>query len=249
MSCGAGTVDNNDDFVARFGVNSLKKLFRHNLSGFVSGLDLAASSAAFSVLSHADFHFIVCQSGDFLSGGGMSGSAHCNSQRRHVVVELVGNAADFVQIPAAFSRSAGNLRQRNAANQTAAIGNRSAQTGGNVFVRIDRTDVKSFVFRHFHSHVAAHDVASMVKNDQQRTGFPIHFFQSLENVRSARRGKNVASNGNVKHAVSDKTADCGFVSGSAHRNDGDLVGRLGVGTADQFLIYDDLVRERDLHAG
>ena len=80
----------------------------------------------------------------------------------------------------------------------------------------------------------------MVKNDQQRTGFPIHLFQSLEDVRSARRGKDVASDGNVKHAVSDKTADCRFVSGSAHRNDGDLVGRQ-IDTVGLFELADQVV--------
>ena len=98
-------------------------------------------------------------------------------------------ATDLVEVHAGLGGRAGDLVQRNAAHQAAAVGGRGVGAGRDVLVREDHADVQALLLGHLHGHVGAHHVAGVVEHDQQHAGRAIGLLQRLEDLRRAGAAK------------------------------------------------------------
>ena len=95
--------------------------------------------------------------------------------------------------------------------------------------------VDAFLVGHFGGHVGAHDVAGMVEHDQENARVALGQAQRFEHLGRAGRGEDVADDAEVQRPCADEAAEGRFMAGPAEGDERDLVGRLGLGAADDFV--------------
>ena len=75
----------------------------------------------------------------------------------------------------------------------------------------------------------------VVENHEQNSRGALGQAQRLDDFRRPGSGEDVAHDAVVEHARAHKAAQRGFVPGAAQRHDGDAVGRLRLGAANDLL--------------
>ena len=95
------------------------------------------------------------------------GGSHRHRQRRHVVIETLGDGVDFFEAVARFRGCPGNLAKGNAAHEATPVFGGRIGAWGNVFVCEKALVSDAFLVSHFHRHGSAQHVAGMVEDHEE----------------------------------------------------------------------------------
>ena len=118
--------------------------------------------AAFAMLAHAYFHFVVAELGYRLAGLRVGAAAHRNGEGSDSPVKLFRNRKDFVEPHARLRRRPRNFYKRNATRKPPALRLGRVEPRGDVVGYENRLHVYFFARRHFKRHIRAHYVSRVV---------------------------------------------------------------------------------------
>ena len=156
-------------------------------------------------------------------GAGAQGQAH----RTGLVVDLGGDAGDFLEGVAALGGRARDLLDEDRSGDAPASRRVQGVLDGDVVVDDDGGDRDVLHVGQLGGGLEVEDVARVVLDDVQDARAVVGGLRGLQDRVGGGRGKDRAGNGRIQHAFADEARVQGLVSGSATGDEADLALSLG----------------------
>ena len=235
--CGCtGTINDQHYFFTRLDTDIFYQCIYHNFCCFIVRFHGLTTTAAFTMLTHTNFHIIfakVCQSG---TSGRMCCTAYSNSQCSHIISKSLCNGCYFFQTFAFCGSSTGNFVSRDTANQTSSVISVFTRCVGYIFLCNHFDAVDALFIDLFHGKFGCEHITGMVQYNIQNTFSLIRQFDGIYTCLRARSRKNVAHYGNIHHTFPNKTGNGGFVSRSSLCNNGYTISVFQTFINDHILV-------------
>ena len=222
---GAEAVDEHRHLVALFAADVLKQVFNDAFCKFIRRLQLFRLSARLAVNAHAELDLVVAdvENGSAFRRGSAAGER--KAEGANIVDDLVGYRFDFFEGLALFRRRAGYLVHEHRARDAASADGVEGVLHRDVVVDVDRVHFDAvLVLGEFRRIVEVHAVAGIVLDDEQHALVGGAFLDGVVHLDLRGGGEYVAAYRAVEHAFADEAGVCRFVTGSAARYEGNLVG-------------------------
>lgn len=168
---------------------------------------------------------------------GNGAARESETERTHVVDNLVCNRFDFFEALALFCRRACAFVYENGACNASATDGIERVFDCDVVVDVHCVNLDAVLLSVAHCVVEVHAVARIVFDDEKHAFVGCALLDCVVNLNLRGGCENVAANRSVKHAFSDKTCVCGFVTATAAGDKADFC-FVDVFLFDDFVFFD-----------
>ena len=175
----------------------------------------------------AQLDLVLAQVEGGLAGVGHGAGAQGQAHGAGLVVDLGGDAGDFLEGVAALGGSARDLLHEDRSGDATAPRRVEGILDGDVVVDDDRGDGDVLHVGQLGGGLKVEDVARVVLDDVQDTGAVVGGLRGLQDRVGGGRGEDRAGHGRIQHAFADESRVQRLVSGSAAGDEADLALSLG----------------------
>ena len=192
--------------------------------------------------THAEFHLVLTDLESRRACGGHGAGGQREAEAADICDNLFGNGFDFGKGFALFRGGACDLVHENGTRNASSAHGIQRILDRDVVVDVYGVDLDAVVLCQSAGVVEVHAVTRIVFDYHQGAFLGSGQLQGVINLNLRGRSENVAANSRVQHARADKSRVSGFVSGTAARNQRNLV-------AVDDLFLNDLVFFDELQFG